>query len=265
MLEKLSSILSEFVKGLNFLNVTVGLVIVVGFVWFIIAASRMKWKLGVISEIGISCALSLILGYFWISRMPEGGTVSFAMVPIVVVAIRNGVIPGVCAGVISGLLQYFPDPYFYSIPQFLLDYPFAWGMIGLAGLAHENYNSKISKIIVCVLIAGVLGLGVYGILAQGVLWDLFFAIGFMLLFLVPGLILKTSGPVGFISATAVGTFGRFMMHFLSGNIFFVAFAWPGYTPIGYVAVYIASHLFFEALLCIIAVVALNKFIIKQEA
>lgn len=264
MLEKLSSILSEFVKGLNFLNVTVGLVIVVGFVWFVIAASRMKWRLNIIAEIGISCALSLVLGYFWISRMPEGGTVSFAMVPIVVVAIRNGVIPGVCAGAISGLLQYFPDPYFYSIPQFLLDYPFAWGMIGLAGLAHENYNPRISKMIVGVLIAGVLGLGVYGLFTQGVQWDLFFAIGVMLLFLVPGLILKTSGPIGFISATAIGTFGRFMMHFLSGYLYFYMFVWKGYTLIGYVSIYIASHLFFEALLCVVAVVALGKFIVKQE-
>lgn len=264
MLEKLSSILSEFVKGLNFLNITVGLVIVAGFVWFVIAASRMKWRMSVIAEIGISCALSLILGYFWISRMPEGGTVSFAMVPIVVVAIRNGVIPGVCAGAISGLLQYFPDPYFFSVPQFLLDYPFAWGMIGLAGLAHENYNPRISKIIVGVLIAGVLGLGAYGFLAQAVQWDLFLGVGIMLLFLVPGLMLKTGGPAGFISAASIGAFGRFMMHFLSGNLFFLSFNTLGYTPIGYVSIYIASHLFFEALLCFVAVVALSKFIVKQD-
>lgn len=261
---------ANYFKSTNiFLSVVVALVIVTGFVLFVVLTSRKKWKVGIIAEIGIACALSLVLGYFPIFRLPEGGSISLAMVPVVIVAMRNGLAAGIVTGVLAGVLQYFPDPFFVSPWQFLLDYPFAWGFFGLAGLVAKSgengsSNSNLPKIIVSVLIVGVMGLGFYGLFFQGARWDLFVAIGIMLLFLVPGLALQTKGMPGFISALSLGVFGRFMMHFLSGNIYFLQYAWPGYTPIGYVSIYIASHLFFEALLCVVAVVALNKFIVKQE-
>lgn len=252
-----------------FLSIVVALVIVTGFVFFVVLTSKKKWNIGVIAEIGIACALSLVLGYFPIFRLPEGGSISLAMVPVVIVAMRNGLAAGIVTGVLSGVLQYFPDPFFVSPWQFLLDYPFAWGFLGLVGLVAkpgENglLKSNLSKIIVSFLIVCVIGLGVYGLIFQGAKWDLFTAIGIMLLFLVPGLLLQTKGMPGFISALSLGVFGRFMMHFLSGNIYFLDFIWKDFTPIGYVSIYIVSHLFFEALLCVVAVVALSKFIVKQE-
>ena len=256
---------ADFFKSTNIvLSIIVAIVIIAGFVLFVVMTSQKKWRVSAIAEIGIACALSLILGYFPIFRMPEGGTISLAMVPVVMVAMRNGVVAGVVTGVLSGLLQYFPDPFFFSVPQFLLDYAFAWGLLGLAGLANENYNPKLGKIIVLILISGVVGFGVFGVITQGAQWDIFVALSIMLLFLIPGFALNAKGPKGFIAALSVAVFGRFMMHFLSGYLYFLQFAWPGYTPIGYVSLYIASHLFFEAIICVIAVVALQKFIVKNE-
>ena len=57
-----------------------------------------------------------------------------SMVPILLFALRRGAKAGVVAGIIFGLVSLYPTPFIYHPVQFLLDYPIAFGALGLAGL-----------------------------------------------------------------------------------------------------------------------------------
>ena len=262
--------ISSFFSGLNsWWAVIVSLVVLGGVVWFIISASKERWETSTIAEIGIACALSLILGYFKIFQMPEGGSVSLAMLPVVVVALRKGTMAGVACGVIAGLLQYLPDPYFLNPIQFLLDYPMAWGALGFAGLAVDLKRPKLLPWIIGALTVVVLGVFIYGLAFDSVMyWDQILALGVALLFLLPGLFLLKEGWPRMIAGLCLGAFGRFAFHFLAGVFYFVSFkigtGWERFGAFAYVALYIASHLVFETLICGISIVPLMRTTVVQN-
>ena len=75
---------------------------------------------------------------------------------------------GIMAGVAYGLLQMILDPYIISLPQMLIDYPFAFGALGLSGLFSEKKNGMIIGYIVSVfgrfvfaVLSGVIFFGMY--------------------------------------------------------------------------------------------------------
>jgi len=98
------------------------------------------WGVRAIAEIGVAVALAAALS--WIAqafplRMPQGGSFGLEMLPILFIALRRGVVPGVVAGALFGLLQLTGvagTPYIYHPLQALLDYPLAFAALGLAGL-----------------------------------------------------------------------------------------------------------------------------------
>jgi thiamine transporter len=87
------------------------------------------------TEIALSIALAAVLHLvFKVWQMPFGGSISLEMLPIIIVALRRGVLAGVLAGVLFGVIDYFMEPFFVHWVQLLLDYPVAFGCVGLAGL-----------------------------------------------------------------------------------------------------------------------------------
>jgi thiamine transporter len=67
--------------------------------------------------------------------MPQGGSVTIAgLVPIIWFSLRRGLKYGVLAGAIYGVINAFlPGAYVIHPVQGLLDYPLAFGALGLAG------------------------------------------------------------------------------------------------------------------------------------
>jgi thiamine transporter len=98
------------------------------------------WGVRAIAEIGVAVALAAALS--WIAqafplRLPQGGSFGLEMLPILFIAVRRGVLPGVVAGGLFGLLQLTGvagTPYIYHPLQAALDYPLAFAGLGLAGL-----------------------------------------------------------------------------------------------------------------------------------
>ena len=89
--------------------------------------------------ISLSFALSFIK-FFTVGA--NGGSVTFAsMLPLMVFSYCFGAKKGLFAGVIYGLLQFLQSPQLYQGMQVLLDYPIAFGAIGLAGV-FKNFNIK---------------------------------------------------------------------------------------------------------------------------
>ncbi|SDI54507.1 thiamine transporter [Planococcus glaciei] len=96
-------------------------------------------------EIAIFGALGYVLD-FVAFKMPQGGSVSLVMIPIVLMAFRRGVLAGVLTGLLVGLLQIVtgvisvtPLSFGFVVLQVLLDYLVAYGLVGLSGLMRGRY------------------------------------------------------------------------------------------------------------------------------
>jgi thiamine transporter len=99
----------------------------------------------ILVEIALTIALSAVLSLLAV-RLPiniAGGTVSFAMLPILVLSLRRGIVPGVIAGIAFGAIDYQIEPYFVAWQQVILDYGVAFAAVGLAGLGSPFYRAAL--------------------------------------------------------------------------------------------------------------------------
>lgn len=161
----------------------------------------MKIQTKILTEAVAAVALSGVLHLITLYQLPQGGRVTAAaMVPVLFVAIRRGPRVGILAGIAYGLVVLVEEPFIYHPVQFLLDYPLAFGALGLAGFFRK------------LPLAGV----------------------------------------------AVGIFGRFVCHFISGLVFFATYAPVGMNPALYSAIYNASYLIPEFIVSAVIIFILEK-------
>ncbi len=126
----------------------------------------MEIKTKIISEVIVAVALAYVLNLIVVFRMPQGGSVTaVSMVPILWLSLRRGLKIGVFGGIIFGLVDMFPQPYIVHPAQFLLDYPLAFGALGLAGLFRGHpivgVVAGIFGRFVCHFISGVVFFAMY--------------------------------------------------------------------------------------------------------
>ncbi len=156
----------------------------------------------VLAEIAIFVALATALSQIIIFQLPQGGSITLAsMVPILWLALRRGPKIGLIAGAVYGLVQLAVMPQIYYLPQVLLDYPLAFGCLGLAGFFQKRFA-----------LAGV----------------------------------------------AVAITGRFIMHLISGVLFFASYAPAGMNPWVYSALYNGSYLLPELVISLFVIFLLQK-------
>ena len=85
-------------------------------------------------EIGIAVALVAVLSNVRVYKLPQGGSITAgSLVPVFYIALRWGGKAGMLAGVLAGLVNYILEPFYVHPLQVLLDYPVAFGALGLAG------------------------------------------------------------------------------------------------------------------------------------
>lgn len=101
------------------------------------SASRIR----TVVEIGLTIALSAVLGLVAVWEMPQGGSVSFVMLPLFVLAILRGPAVGLLAGSLYGVIDFMVKPYFFHPAQVALDYPIAYAACGLAGLFAARWRT----------------------------------------------------------------------------------------------------------------------------
>jgi thiamine transporter len=103
----------------------------------------------VLVEIALTVALAAVLYavfHVWLPINAFGGEIAFTMVPIMILSLRRGVVACVIAGALWGVLQAIAEPQFIAYPvQALLDYPVAFGLVGLTGLGSKAYRSAIER------------------------------------------------------------------------------------------------------------------------
>jgi len=94
-----------------------------------------RWGVQALAEIGIAIALAAVLGQLRLFVMPQGGSVSLELLPIIFIAVRRGVVPALVAGLLYGMLQLLlPGAFVYHPAQAALDYPLAFMALAAAGL-----------------------------------------------------------------------------------------------------------------------------------
>ena len=176
-------------------------------------------KIQKLTESGISLALAVVLGFFTIYKMPQGGSVSLEMLPIIFIALRWNWKDGVLLGAAYGLIQIMFSSSIFHWAQIILDYPIAFALLGLAGimgdLAKKYSLTEKAKII-----------------SRGVL---------------------LAGSC------------RFIIHFLSGLIFFADYAPEGQPVWLYSLVYNGSYMIPETVITLVVMLMLNKVLVSNNS
>lgn len=103
---------------------------------FLMGRNPAKWTARKLSFAAMCIAISFILSYIRLYRMPQGGSITLvAKLPLVLFTLACGPIEGLVAGCAAGLIGLIQDPYVIHPIQMLVDYPFASGAVAIAFVA----------------------------------------------------------------------------------------------------------------------------------
>jgi thiamine transporter len=86
--------------------------------------------------VALAGALNLVSHSFF--SLPQGGSINLGMVPILYLALRRGPKIGIFSGAVFGLVDLAIQPFIVHPIQFILDYPLAFAMLGLAGFFKKS-------------------------------------------------------------------------------------------------------------------------------
>ncbi|EJP87960.1 energy-coupled thiamine transporter ThiT [Bacillus cereus] len=186
-------------------------------------------------ESAILAAFALIIDILPLSiKLPTGGSISFAMIPIFIIAYRWGFKRAFLGGLIWGLLQIVVgDAYILTPVQAFIEYFIAFAFIGFAGLfyrpiqkalASDNNNAEHSS---------------FGSRKDK-----------------PKQNKGKKALVYIILATFVGSFARYFCHFIAGIIFFGQYAPKGQSAVLYSLIVNGSTMIGSFILCTVLLILL---------
>ena len=162
---------------------------------------KQSFSTRIIAEIAVFAALSTALSFITFVVFPQGGSVTAgSMVPMLWLSLRRGPKIGLFAGAVYGLVQLAVMPQIYYPLQVIIDYPLAFGCLGLAGFFKKR------------ILVGV----------------------------------------------SVSVTGRFVIHLISGAIFFASYAPEGMNPWVYSALYNGSYMLPEMVISLAIIYLLKK-------
>jgi thiamine transporter len=85
--------------------------------------------------IALAAALHLVRPF----QLPFGGSITLgSMIPILLFSLRRGAKPGILAGTMFGVIVLIEEPFIFHPFQVFLDYPLAFGLLGLAGIFKRS-------------------------------------------------------------------------------------------------------------------------------
>lgn len=149
--------------------------------------------------LSMAIVLEIVCKAIPLLKMPNGGGISLAMLPLVIVAYVFGFKYGITAGIAYGIIDCFVlDGYGFNIFSFFLDYIFGFGAMGIAAVVRKkaitgnNFSFILGFIFAAVLrwiFAGFSGVinaniwgydaaflaGLFGSARSGLLWLYFYS------------------------------------------------------------------------------------------
>ena len=152
--------------------ITIFTIIILAAIMVGMSVSRKTWTAKSMAYAALSIALAFVLSYIKLWRMPNSGSVTLAsMLPLMLFSAAYGVGPGLLAGAAYGMLQYLQGGWFVHPIQFLLDYPLAFALIGLAGLYKVMPKTWSQWSLYAAMVLGALGRCLSATLAGIFYWD----------------------------------------------------------------------------------------------
>lgn len=139
---------------------------------FAVSKDKKRWTARMLANGALCIALATVLSFVTLYKMPQGGTITLAsMLPIFLFSYAYGVGPGMLVGAAYGFVQFLQGGLYFVHPiELLLDYPLAFAMLGLAGLANK-FSDKWGMIpgiilgtfgrFVCAFLSGMIFFGMY--------------------------------------------------------------------------------------------------------
>ena len=91
-------------------------------------------KVTVMVEAALCMGLAIVLSRIILFRLPQDGSISLELVPLMILAYRQGVKTGTAAGASLGVLLILLGGYVLHPIQALLDYPLAFACVGLVAV-----------------------------------------------------------------------------------------------------------------------------------
>lgn len=155
----------------------------------IMRVSGKKNDISIMVKTAIILAVTFVLNQITLFRMPQGGSITaFGMLALFLVSYLFGARQGILAGMAYGLLDLIVNPSVIHPIQIFMDYPLAFGAIGIGGLLrNQNFGIIKGYILgvfgryIVVVLSGIIFWGMYA--AEGfnaVTWSLFYNMTYML-------------------------------------------------------------------------------------
>lgn len=132
----------------------------------------MNNKIKLISEISMAAALSVLLSFIVLFKMPQGGSVSLSMIPIIIVAYRRSGTVGMITGAVYSILAVFIDGVIIHPASIILDYVLAFSLVGICGFFKKSVLG-----VICGIFTGVFGRFLSSLLSGGILFASFVPVG----------------------------------------------------------------------------------------
>lgn len=157
---------SEFGTGAL---ITVFALVALAVVLMLITGKRNTFTARGIAYGAISIALSFVLSFIRLFRMPNGGSITPAsMLPLLIYAAAYGTRPGIACGMAYGVLQFIQGGEMFHPVEFILDFLLAFAFLGLAGIRFPKKWQVWG--ILCAMVCGILGRCLCATLAGYFVW-----------------------------------------------------------------------------------------------
>lgn len=126
-------------------NIALLIIIILLFVALLaVSGNKMKLNAKQLVFSSVAMTLAIIASIFTVYELPFGGSITlFRMFFICFIGYLYGTRVGVITGVAYGILDFILKPYAITLIQPLLDYPIAFGCLGLAGVFSKSKNGII--------------------------------------------------------------------------------------------------------------------------
>ncbi len=146
----MEEILQNFMGSLIGQLATIAIIVVL--MILVAMTDKKKMDISIMIKTAILIAIAYVLNQLTVIRMPQGGSVTpFSMLFIVLVGYLFGPRQGVLAGIVFGLLDLLIKPYVIHPVQLFLDYPLAFGALGLGALLRNQKHGLIKTYLLGIL------------------------------------------------------------------------------------------------------------------
>lgn len=137
--------------------------------------------------------LATVTSFLKFASLPFGGSITlFSMLFVSLIGYFYGAKTGMTAGIAYGILQLLLEPRFYAPLQVLLDYPLAFGALGLSGFFNnrkkglaKGYIAGVAGRYLCHVISGYVFFAEY---APEGMHPFFYTLGYNLTYILPEMI-----------------------------------------------------------------------------